>query len=243
VPQFVTIDEDAAAFDKALAGYQLDTVKEALLKKIRDVAELLLRRANVRLIWRLAPFGETLPKHLQPGEPAAGQYTTVTIRNLGSKPGLLGRTSGANLGPGQANETIEIYPGGYRDAGNDVGPELAGFIGVLSGQNFTDERLMTLWIETMSRLIGETIAHEIFHSLLGTSGFVGGHNDPPINWDIMNNGFDRTFGQRTGIQITDPGAFPNDGTYAVGPMSDINQLTPTNQARVDGYLPVPPKFQ
>jgi len=166
----------------------------------------------------------------------------VKIRDIGSVKGLLGRTSGTKIGPGQTDETIEIYPSGYKDAGNDVGPELAGLIKVLLSQNFTDERLMTLWIEVMSRLIGETIAHEIFHSLLGDAGFTEGHNKPPIIWDIMNQGFDRGFTQRTGIRITDEG-FPTEGTYVIGTMSDINQLTPTNQAKVDGYLPVPPKFQ
>jgi hypothetical protein len=105
----------------------------------------------------------------------------------------------------------------------------------------TDPHIKSLWIEIMGRLIGETIAHEICHALLAFA-IPTGHNSPSVPWDLMNNGFQRSFLQRTGIEITDRPNFPAPGSYRDGGIAAIGGLLTVNQARIDGVFPVPPAF-
>jgi hypothetical protein len=105
--------------------------------------------------------------------------------------------------------------------------------------------LLDLAVKVFGRLIGETMAHEIVHGLLGISvGNLGadGHNAPPVAGELMNDWLNRSFRQRTGIEDTalvspvDPANFIDHGIDKIG------KLGANNQTLVDARFPVPPSF-
>ena len=125
----------------------------------------------------------------------------------------------------------------------DVGVDVATVVTNITAMNMTDPDVKIAWIEIMARLMGETMAHEIHHALLGGwAGFVGGHNSPAIPFDLMNQGNTRGWFQRTGIEIRDPANFRKPGSYRDGGLTAMGTLQPVNQAKVDSVFPVPPAF-
>jgi len=205
------------------------------------VAEHLLRRANVRLVWRLAPFGEALPAHLAPGGFAAGKFNQLTIRgtNAGS-PDLAGSTSAG--GATVFDETIDVWPGAFHNNGLELNRDVTTAVTTINGLNMTLPAVKMIWIEIMGRLMGENMAHEISHSLLGTWGgaLPGGHNPTTPFPELLNAGGTRYFSNRTGIDIIDLPNFPNTGSYLEGTLDAINGLEASNQGKVDLVFPVPP---
>src|SRR5262245_54234246 len=108
-------------FDTVLAQFNLTAQKTPVLQTARLVAEFLLRQANVRLIWNLAPFNETLPAQFQAGGAAAGNEVPLAIAGFTptSRNGsvvtvaTVGRTTANVSGSGlPLTGSIEIYPGG-----------------------------------------------------------------------------------------------------------------------------------
>jgi len=251
VPQFVVIDEDAAAFNAQLAAYHLDDVKAALLQKTRQVVDFLLANANARTVWHLSPFNELAPGHLLAGGFAAGKFNQLTIRGVHPvDPRRAGETAAAGAGPAKPNEAIDIYPAAYRTPGTDVGTDVASIVNKIAALNMTDPEIKNIWIEIMARLLGETVAHEIHHALLGGwPGFVAGHNplapfgsQPLIPFDLLNVGQERLWLQRTGIEILKIANFPQPGSYRDGGMYAISSLQAANQTKIDSVFPVPPAF-
>jgi hypothetical protein len=246
IPQFVTINEDAAAFNAILTAIHLDSLKDDVLKVAKSVCDHLLQTSNVRTIWQLAPFSETLPPHLPPAN-----VTALTLRGdpPAGEEGTLGQTNsvGGTGGAAVFNETIDIFPGAYDDPvppgtiyDGDV--ETQALIIQLQSMTFTNPALEQFAIQVYGRLMGETMAHEIVHSLLWTEIDRSFHNNPPIPNDLMNNGANRNFQQRTGFKDTtftspvDPANFVDGGIAAIG------GLQATNQGLMDARFPVPPKF-
>jgi hypothetical protein len=241
VPQFITIDEEKAMFDPILQTLQIDDVKDSVISTAKEVCDMLLQKANVRTIWRLGAFNEALPPHLP-----ASHVTKATFRGDPPTPALYAVTHGPG-GAAVLNETIDIYPGGYDDpipAGVpdiDVDVETQALVVQMESATMTSSEMKQLAVKVFGRLFGETLAHEIVHSLLWTV-IPSGHNSPPITNDLMNKYSDRPFGQRTGIWDTahvspiDPKNFIDNGINAIG------GLQATNQARIDNVFPVPPAF-
>jgi hypothetical protein len=242
VPQFVVIDEEAAAFNAQLVIYQLDDVKATLLLRLKGVLEFLMSRANVRLIWRLPPFNEPLPAHIAPGGFATGKFNLLTIRGVNAgKPDAAGKTEPG--GPADFDELIDIWPAAFRLNSMDVGADVATVVANITAMNMTDPDVKIAWTEIMARLLGETMAHEIHHALLGGwAGLLDGHNSPAIAYDLMNQGRDRGWFQRTGIEIRDPANFPKPGSYRDDGLTAMGTVQPTNQAKVDSVFPIPPAF-
>jgi hypothetical protein len=167
VPQFVAIYEDAAAFNGQVAAYHLDDVKATLLQRVKAVVDFLMRSANVRTTWTIAPFNEVLPAQFNTAGFAVGQYNRLTIRGKNAaEPSKAGEVPAAGAGAAKPDEPIDVWPGAYTTAGSDVGIEVANIVAKVGGLNMTDPQIKTIWIEIMGRLIGETIAHEIHHALL-----------------------------------------------------------------------------
>lgn len=245
VPQFVTIDEDAATFDPVLAAIHLDTLKNDVLREAKKVCDLLLSTSNVRTIWRVAPFSETVPAHI----PAAN-ITPLTIRGEppAGNPNLAGEThpvAGA-AGATTFNEPIDIFPGAYDNpippgATADIDVETQAIIVQLESATSSDPALEALAIKAFGRLLGLTMAHEIVHSLLAFD-IPTGHNNPAIPNDLMNNGSAFTFQLMTGLEDTahvspvDPANFIDHGIAAIA------RLQAVNQGRMDTRFPVPPAF-
>ena len=106
-----------------------------------------------------------------------------------------------------------------------------------------------LALQVLGRIYGETVAHEIGHSLIGQTLDSHPHHDhnahPGVTGDLMNLGIDRSFENRTGCSL-------NGGTVST-PITDsvsllpgigaINVPTGTAQAQIDANFPVPPIFR
>ena len=239
VPQFVRVTEDAAAFDAVLGLVHLSALKNQVIATARQVCQHLLRTSNVRTVWQFAGFTETLPAHV-----TAANVTVATFRGDPPTPGLLGQTNfvGGAVGAAVFNETIDIFPGAYDDpsgSNTDVDVETQALILQLESQAVSDPALEAFAISVYGRLLGETLAHEIVHSLLGLL-IPSGHNNPAVANDLMNQGTVRTFRQRTGFEDTahtspiDPANFIDHGIAAIG------GLQGTNQGLMDARFPVPP---
>lgn len=241
VPQFVTVDEEKAPFEQVLADMHVDHLKGGIVDEARKVCEHLLRTANVRLVWRIAPSAEALPAHVP-----ANQVVALTVRGdpPAAEPGLEGRTNdvGGVWGLGVANETIDIWPGAFDNTvpGDQtwVDTETAALVVQLQSQTVSDPAMEAFATKLVGRLIGETMAHEIVHALIGD---VHLPSTPDVN-DLMEVGGRRSFRQRTGLEDTahtspvDPANFTDHGIAAIGGVGA------GNQALLDANFPVPPAF-
>jgi hypothetical protein len=95
--------------------------------------------------------------------------------------------------------------------------------------------------QVFGRLFGETIAHEIIHALIGLD-IPTGHNAPAIDNDIMNNGVDRNFTQRTAITDNAHVSPIDPANFTIEPITQIPGLQAVNQARMNNRFPIPPHF-
>lgn len=246
VPQFVTVDEEKAAFEQSLTDFGVLHLEDDILAEARRTSEHLLRKANVRMIWRVgASPAETLPPHV-----AGGEVIALTLRGEpplqpdGSPSGLEGRTDHGSgvIGTTVANETISVWPGAF----DNVIPGDPTFVDVetnalviqLASQTVSDPVMEGFAVKVIGRLIGEVMAHEIVHALIGTVHL-------PVATDVnslMEVGGNRSFRQRTGLEDTahtspvDPANFVDHGIAAIG------GIGVTNQALIDANFPVPPAF-
>ena len=241
VPQFVTIDEEQAPFDQALTDLSVDHLKTPILQEARRTCEHLLRAANVRMIWRVAPMAETLPTHIP-----VSQVVTLTLRGEppAGHPGREGFTDhvSGSIGLGVTNETIDIYPGAFDNAipgdPTEVDLETNALVIQLASQNISDPSMEAFAATVFGRLIGETMAHEIVHALIGE---VHLPLTPDVN-DLMEVGGNRSFRQRTGLEDTAhtspiiPANFTDHGVAAIG------GIGAGNQSLIDQNFPVPPAF-
>jgi hypothetical protein len=244
VPQFIAVREDAAAFDAVLASYSLDDVKPSVLMAAKETCELLLMTANVRTVWEMAPFNEALPAQFAAGGAAANRLTVATLRGNPPSAGLAGRTQAGTGGIGATvyDETISVWPGAFDDAAasgaaGDVDDATRQVVQQMQGLDFTDLRLKQLAIDIVGRLIGETLAHEVLHSLLGFL-IPTGHHNPAVASDIMNRGLDRSFQNRTGFEVIDLANFPDEGSYSDTGIGLINIPTAVTQDLIDQHFPV-----
>ena len=244
VPQFVTVGEDAAAFDAALTAYGVQHLKGEIVKEAKTTVDHLLRHANARVLWRIAPLAENLAAGLP-----ANLVMPVTIR--GDAPagdeGLVGQTNPPG-GLAVFNESIDIFPGALDDAvpGGDptwVDAETAALVIQIQSQGISDPAMEAFAVKVFGRLIGESMAHEIVHGMLWDQiNPPNDHNSPPIANDLMNAGADRHFRQRTGLEDTaltspiDPANFVDHGLAGIGGLQAVNQ------ALMDTHFPVPPAF-
>lgn len=251
VPQFVTIDADAA-FTTLMEGHGLITEEiEDLLRHAKEVCDLLLNTANVRTVWLMSPFNEALPSQFASGGAAAGNLTTAVYEG-GSPPHTRYGQTNANsggIGPTDYDETIQVWPTVFTtsvsgsdnehvdEVTNEVVAELVANIGVSSP-------VKARAIEIYGRLLGETLAHEMGHSLVGrtlTDGFH--HADPGLDHALMNKGYQRSFQDRTGFELTGAVGSADLTTLLVDHgIGLINIPLGDTQDQLDRHFPVPPTF-
>ena len=280
VPQFVVVHEYTGAypthrkagtfsawFDIVLREYHLYGERNFILEQARAVAEFLLRRVNVRMVWELPPFGEQLPTQFQAGNFAEHFYTPLLLAGFPpisrrNSAGVVEQIAIDQIGitdrPGgvrPAQGVIEIHPGAI-DSGNSVVARTAAIVrhAVLAAERALAmapgnaqlqqefDRLRDLWREIVARMIGLAMAHEIHHLLLSEApGLVNGHTALP-NIDLLSPGKELSIEEWTGIGVPDPfsGSFPNVGTYTDAGFNGLAVLNDRNQAMVDVMFAVPP---
>jgi hypothetical protein len=250
IPQFITVDV-SAAFTTLLTGYSLiDLEIQQVLRVAQEVCNTVWQQANVRTIW--LPLGDTLPAQFGAGQPGANMVTRATFRDIGVPPTLLGRCF-PPFAPGIFNETIEVYADVFDDpqAGTDAERLDDVTVAVIAAMNLTGAASSAekdLAMQILGRAYGECLAHETGHSLIGvtlTSPLHDHNAAPGIPGDLMNEGSNRSFENRTGCSI--------NGTTVSAPITDsvsllpgigaINVPTGAAQAQIDAHFPVPPVFR
>jgi hypothetical protein len=250
IPQFVFVDHDAT-FLQAITSYGLiDFEMTQVLSVAREVCNTVLKDANVRTVWN--NLGEPLPAHLAVGMPGNAMVTNATFKAIGPTTTRYGQTS-APFGPNQFNETIEVFVRSFETAvsGNanehvdEVTNEVVRIL-VNSGPISSAEK--DLGIQILGRLYGETLAHEIGHSLIGaTLSSANGHHNasPGTPGDLMNFGIDRSFMARTGCSLNGGNAQPplSANVDLLPGIPAINVPLGRARAEIDSHFPVPPTFK
>lgn len=251
IPQFVTVDVDAA-FTALLTGYNLiDFEIRQVLGVAQEVCNTVLKEANVRTIW--LALGETLPAQYGTGQPGANMVTQAMFRDSSGTPNLIGHCH-PPFGPNIFNENIDVFAGAFDDpvtgnAADRLDDVTAEVIATLVATGLTSSVEKDLALQVLGRVYGETLAHEIGHSLIGLTLTSLPHHDhnasPGIAGDLMNQGADRSFENRSGCSL-------NGGTVST-PITDsvsllpgidtINVPTGTAKAQIDANFPVPPIFR
>lgn len=256
IPQFVTVGVDSATFTPLLQGYGLmDFEIEEVIRVAKSVVDTVLNGGNVRTVWQMPPFNEVLP--LQFAGVAAGNVTKAMFRGDPPRPGVVGRTLDRNgnevfVGPEFFDENIDVFPGGYDDpvalgAVQDVDDVTLKIVATITAAALTSSPEKNVAIKVLGRLYGETLAHEICHSLIGGTLSDFSHNAHPGTLDdLMNHGSDRSFEKRTGFVI-------NPAQIGVVSLSTllandrgvffINIPTTRAKEQIDTHFPVPPMFQ
>ncbi|MCP3941875.1 MAG: hypothetical protein GY710_10380 [Desulfobacteraceae bacterium] len=241
IPQFVEVKEDAALFKTALQTLGVFTLKKEILAQAKTTCDHILKTTNVRTVWTIS--GEKLPTHL------SSQYVTiVTFKDTGAK-GAFGK---APVFPNYFsskvyNEKIEIYPGGYVQTvptTSSVTQEIRALVSYIKNLTTVTQAFDDFTAHFFGRLIGETMAHEIIHTLLGHDVHSSTHNTPAIANDIMNTGAQRNLPSRTGYQI-DIISLPLNATeqdyfnkFIDKGLSKVNHLTKKNQDKMDKIFPI-----
>lgn len=265
IPQFVSVDVDAATFtpfmtnapdDAAAPGLGLHPMEvEQVLGVAKEVCDSILANANVRTVWRMAGFNEPLPAQFAAGGAAAANLTQAIFRGNPPQAGLPGLTldssgngtAAARVGPTHFDERIQIFPGAYDDAAPvDLDDVTRQVVLALGAAFLVSSPEKDVAMNVLGRLCGETLAHEIIHTLIGGTLAAIGHNaSPGLAGDIMNFGFDRSFAARTGITV-DPARIGVDDLLTLlaadAGIGAINQLIGPARAEVDQHFPVPPVF-
>ena len=110
------------------------------------------------------------------------------------------------------DDQVEIYPRAFlgpipgtppADMVDDVTVEVMARIVGATGISTPDK---ATGLDIVGRLLGETLAHEICHSLIGPvlSGPKGHHEKSRVPHEMMNMGRNRSFEDRTGFKVTPP---------------------------------------
>ena len=252
IPQFVSVDIDAATFTPVLTGFGLIAPEiETMLEESKRVCLTVLNTANVRTVWLMAPFNETLPAQFAGGGVAAANLTTATLK--GDHPSLYGDAGIAGTpGPNSFDDKLEVYPGAFDipvpspNANEHLDEVTNSIVTAIKNSALTSTPEKNLAIAVLGRLIGETLAHEILHTLIGRNIAGAFHNaEPGIESDIMNKGFNRSFTSRSAFEIDTTQIAGGDLTLIITNDKDIffiNIPTGVAQAQLNTHFPVPPTF-
>jgi hypothetical protein len=198
---------------------------------------------------------DVIPSFIDIPSLARANFTTVKLLNADpSGQNLAGCTfdyfrSGSSalsddIGPNYPREYIECYPGQFRINGGEIEADVSNAVNNLLRLNMTVVELKERWIEIAARLLAENITHEIGHALLGKEVHNSSHNSPKVTGDIMNDGRDRDFAARTGIEVIKLETFPVEpGSYRDGGVDAINGFTDANRQKLNKHFSIPPVFQ
>jgi len=269
VPQFFVIDADST-FSDALARYNVAGHEVAVIDRAREVADLLLRTVNVRLIWRTGGRTDEIPPHLV----SVGGLDWINVGHVkitDRDPDHLQSIAGN----GTLGDTNPDYVSGHDDLLTvHVGELYKSFVPNHSPINVTEQVMKALidhlaanaadvtatnlLVDIIGRLAGSTLAHEILHAVIGIQpGMVDqNHISRRVLNDLLNTGSSREFHEKTGIKVQDLSKLPSGGYVDYGihaiegpkhsPTKGADRTKEGNmgsQDFIDEILPVPPAFK
>ena len=245
IPQFFTIDDTNPDLDAFMTNNNLVAIQSQIMNEARGVVELLHNtNANVRLIWKSQ--GTSIPAHLPAAFVTTARIGNTDVNPAGprygtSDPGLTSTV----VGDTEFDESILIFPQSYLAAGgatSDVNTAVNELVRAVNTLQSSDSDYELWLIRIFGRLIGETLAHEMFHALLPVPFF---HNSDGTGADIetsdiMDSGSFRSLVERTGIVAVSSlsaNLFANLSDLGTG---SINRLSGANLTFVQTHFPVPP---
>jgi hypothetical protein len=248
VPMFVSVraDRDLASVlgrELGLAGRE-----PALMTEAKRVLDAVYARANLRVAFRVG-LGEEVPPDLPEGGFIVATLHGDLHRCVTPRSSLLSAEFGG-YGEGDATQRLVRAPVHVCPAIFLRHPDTMAAMIKARARLLADPRSAALYTTLVGRAIGELLAHEIGHQLLGcdNSGerrLWRCHDRLPHS--LMNKGGDRTFFDRTGVVITPTQYtsfwredFPAPGTYEDQGVVAVNALPLDGQAVLDRILPVPP---
>ena len=244
IPQFVAVDDSNAVFDSFFTANDLGAIRDPIMDEARRVIDLLLlSEANVRLIW--ASTGTPVPPHI----PADLLTRVSLVRNDPSGRDRYGTTgpgpaSGGNVGDTAFDELVSIFADSYLkvSADSDVNTATNELVRILTSIQASDPALEIWQIRFFGRLLGETISHELYHTLLPVpfDHNVDGAGNAIDTGDMMDKGKFRSFLERTGITAPNIPSADFLDNLTDNTISAINKLTGLNLAHVHAKFPVPP---
>jgi hypothetical protein len=240
IPQFVTVDDNNASFNAFVTGNNLQAISDAILTEAKNVIDrLLLAEANVRLLWKST--GATVPAHIP-----ANVVTTVTIGNTDPS----GNYGSANSGPTGAvgdtafDEIVLLFPGNFlaAGAGTDANQAVNDLVNVIAGIQASDPDLELWLIRFFGRLLGETMSHELYHTLLPVpfNHNVDGSGNEVETSDMMDGGGFRSFLERTGVSAASTAPADFIANLTDNGIGAVNKLTGASLTHVHNTFPVPP---
>jgi hypothetical protein len=242
IPQFVAVDDNNTMIDAFFNDNNFFPIRKPILDEARKVIDLLLlSEANVRLVW--SSSGATIPAHIP------SQFVTNVVFQNTDASGDYGSSDPGPTVAGVVGETafdeiVTLWPGNYisNTSGTDTNQAANDIVRVLAGLQMSDpdvEKWVTLFF---GRLIGETMSHELYHTLL-PDAFK--HNVNALNveiqtTDLMDAGRFRSFLERTGISTGSILATDFIANLTDNGIGTINTLTGVSLNSIHTHWPVPP---
>jgi len=218
------------------------------MAEARRVLDVVFARANVRVAFRVG-LGEEVPAELPEGGFIVATLHGDLQRCVTPGSSLLYTEFGGH-GEGDGARRLERAPVHVCPAIFARHPDTMAMMVKARARLLADARGGALYPAILGRAVGELLAHEIGHQLLGCD-----NRGERRSWrchdrlprSLMNKAGERGFLDRTGVVIEPTQYtsfwredFPAPGTYEDRGPEGVDQLPPDAQAVLDDILPVAP---
>jgi hypothetical protein len=247
VPMFVVVVTDSDFTTMLDRVFGLGRRERAVLEEAKRTVLAVYDRVNLRVAFR--SLGEGLPTEL-PSDAFMMATLHGDLRACVTPRSSLLHTEFGGYGEGDGTRRLDRSPVHVCPAIFARHPDTMAAMVKDRARLLADESAAPLYEAIVGRAVGELLAHEIGHQLLGCDNrgerrFWRCHDRLPHS--LMNKAGERSFTDRTGVVIEPTqyasywrSDFPAAGTFEDRGLAAINRLPDDGQAVLDRILPVPP---
>jgi hypothetical protein len=251
VPMFVRVDADVEVLAMLRDELGLSGREGELIAEAKRALDAIFSAVNVRVAFHVG-LGEDVPAELP-----EGGFIEATIhgslRGCVTPRSSLLSTEFGGYAEGDSGKRLLRAPVHVCPAIFARHPDTMAAMVKNRARLLADDRSARLYTTIVGRALGELLAHEIGHQLLGCDmrgerRFWRCHDRLPKS--LMNKAGERSFSDRTGVTIVPTATtsywrddFPDKASYEDGGVDAINRLPPEGQAVLDRILPVPPALR
>jgi hypothetical protein len=252
VPQFVRVRADARFASMLDTVLGLGDEERDVLAEARRALDAIYDSVNLRIVFDVE-FHQSLPAELVSRGFAEGSFIDAVLHGdvlqCVTPRSTIVYTDFGGYAEGRGdrrllNAPVHVCPGVFAKHDDSMAWMVAHREKLLA-----DPRGKLLYVTIIGRAVGELLAHEIGHQLLGCETREAGwsarcHDLTPGT--LMNNAGERSFTARTGIVLKPApygivrADFPAPGSYEDRGVAALNRLSPYAQSVLDRLLPVPP---